>query len=145
MFCRNCGSQIHDGADVCLNCGVRAGAGVNFCPNCGVKVNPEQAVCLNCGCSLGYNRGYANYNPFGMYKSKLVAGLLGIFLGGLGIHNFYLGYNTKAVIQIVVSIVGGLLTCGVASAAVGIWGLVEGVLILCDVITVDGKGNPLRE
>ena len=30
-------------------------------------------------------------------KSKIVAGLLGLFLGGLGVHNFYLGYTGKAV------------------------------------------------
>ena len=32
-------------------------------------------------------------------KSKMVAGLLGIFFGSFGVHNFYLGYNTKAVLQ----------------------------------------------
>ncbi len=36
-------------------------------------------------------------------KSKLAAGLLGIFLGGFGVHRFYLGYTTMGVIQIVVS------------------------------------------
>jgi TM2 domain-containing membrane protein YozV len=56
-------------------------------------------------------------------KSKMVAGLLGIFLGGIGIHSFYLGKTTIGVIQIVVSFV----TCGLGS----LWGFVEGILILC--------------
>ena len=32
-------------------------------------------------------------------KQKLVAGLLAIFLGCYGVHNFYLGYTKKAVMQ----------------------------------------------
>jgi TM2 domain-containing membrane protein YozV len=55
-------------------------------------------------------------------KEKLVAGLLGIFLGSLGIHRFYLGYNKIGVYQIVATI----LTCGVA----GLWGFIEGILYL---------------
>lgn len=46
----------------------------------------------------------ANTNPNA--KSKMAAGLLGIFLGSFGVHNFYLGYTTKAVIQLVCTIVG---------------------------------------
>ena len=78
-------------------------------------------------------------------KSKLVAGLLGIFLGALGIHRFYLGYNTIGIIQVVVSVVVGIPTCGIATAAVSIWGLVEGILILTGSINRDAKGVPLKD
>lgn len=63
-------------------------------------------------------------------KSRLAAGLLGILLGVFGVHNYYLGFNTRATIQLVVSLAGGLLTCGVATCGIAIWGFVEGVLIL---------------
>lgn len=69
-------------------------------------------------------------------RSKFVAGLLGIFVGAWGIHNFYLGKISLGVIQIIVT----LVTCGVG----GLWGFIEGILILCDRITVDGDGNPLN-
>lgn len=69
-------------------------------------------------------------------KSKMAAGLLGIFLGGWGIHNFYLGFTKKAIIQIIVSI----CTCGIG----GIWGLVEGIMILTGSISEDANGNPLE-
>lgn len=59
-------------------------------------------------------------------KDKLVAGLLGIFLGSLGIHKFYLGYTKEAVIMLLVS----LLTCGIGASVMGIIGLVEGILYL---------------
>ena len=74
-------------------------------------------------------------------KSRMVAGLLGIFLGYLGIHNFYLGNTTKALIQLLVSV----LTCGFGAIPMSIWGLVEGIMLLTGSITVDGKGNPLKE
>ncbi|MBU3702060.1 MAG: TM2 domain-containing protein [Acidimicrobiia bacterium] len=75
----------------------------------------------------------------GAPKSRVVAGILGILLGGLGIHNFYLGYNKKAVLQIIVTFV----TCGIGS----IWGLVEGILILVKnpSFLTDANGVPLTD
>lgn len=62
-------------------------------------------------------------------KSKMAAGLLGIFLGSLGVHNFYLGYTGKAVAQLLLTLVGWILV-GLGPIAAAIWGLVEGILIL---------------
>ena len=59
-------------------------------------------------------------------EKKLVAGILGILLGGLGIHKFYLGYNTEGLIMLLVT----LLTCGAGGAIMGIIGLIEGVIYL---------------
>ena len=67
----------------------------------------------------------------------MAAGLLGIFLGACGIHNFYLGNTSRGVIQLVLT----LVTCGVA----GIWGFIEGILILCGNINTDAKGNKLKD
>jgi len=58
----------------------------------------------------------------GRGKDKTLAGLLGIFLGGLGVHQFYLGSNVTGVIEIAVT----LVTCGVGH----LLGLVEGIMIL---------------
>jgi TM2 domain-containing membrane protein YozV len=70
-------------------------------------------------------------------KSKIVAGLLGIFLGSLGIHRFYLGYTTIGIIQIVVTV----LTFGIG----GLWGFVEGILIFAGTINKDAQGRPLKD
>ena len=74
-------------------------------------------------------------------KSKLVAGLLGIFLGGFGVHNFYLGRTGRAVLQLVIT----LLSFGIAA----IWGFIEGILILAakpgSSWAVDAEGIPLRD
>ena len=68
-------------------------------------------------------------------KKKMTAALLGIFLGAWGIHNFYLGFTKKAIIQIIVSV----CTCGIG----GIWGFIEGIMILTGSINQDAEGNPL--
>lgn len=71
-------------------------------------------------------------------KSRLVAGLLGILLGGLGVHRFYLGYIGIGILQIVLTVV----TCGWA----WIWGFIEGILILTgSTITTDADGKPLKD
>ena len=76
-----------------------------------------------------------------MPKNKLAAGLLAIFLGSLGIHNFYLGYTNRALVQLLVTV----CTCGFGGIAMGIWALVEGIQILTGAINVDAKGIPLSE
>ncbi|XTR52636.1 NINE protein [Pseudarthrobacter sp. So.54] len=76
-----------------------------------------------------YQPGQPMPNPAYGYpqpKSKIAAGLLGIFLGGLGIHRFYLGFTKIAVIQLVLTIVLGVFTFGL----VGLWGVVEGIMII---------------
>jgi TM2 domain-containing membrane protein YozV len=63
-------------------------------------------------------------------NKKLAAGLVGIFLGAFGIHKFLLGYTTAGVIMLVVSVAGGVVTCGIASFVMGVIGLVEGIIYL---------------
>lgn len=55
-------------------------------------------------------------------NKKLMAGLLGILIGSLGIHKFILGYTKEGIIQIILTVV----TCGVA----GIIGFIEGIIYL---------------
>lgn len=68
--------------------------------------------------------------------------LLAIFLGTLGIHNFYLGFTTKAIIQLVVSLLGAA-AFGIGPVAIGIWALVEGIMILTGKINTDANGVAL--
>ena len=128
MYCKNCGNLMDPNAAICVKCGCAKGTGASYCHNCGQPTVPGAAVCTSCGSAL-----VAGPGPEA--KSKLTAGLLGIFLGGLGIHNFYLGFTGKAIAQILLSCVG----------VGGIWGLIEGILILCGKINKDAKGNPLKD
>ncbi|MGW4502796.1 TM2 domain-containing protein [Micromonospora sp. NPDC004336] len=69
-------------------------------------------------------------------KSKVVAGILGIVLGGFGAGRFYMGDTKTGVFQLIVT----LVTCGLG----GIWGVIDGILILVNG-GVDGQGRPLRD
>ncbi|WP_338698843.1 TM2 domain-containing protein [Streptomyces sp. Q6] len=69
-------------------------------------------------------------------KQKLVAGLLGIFLGSFGVGRFYVGDTKTGVWQLVVSV----LTCGIG----GIWGFIDGILFLTSNDRTDAQGRPLR-
>jgi TM2 domain-containing membrane protein YozV len=60
--------------------------------------------------------------PPDLASKKLAAGILGILLGGLGIHRFILGDVTGGILRIVITV----LTCGVGSLI----GLVEGIIYL---------------
>ncbi len=62
-------------------------------------------------------------------NKKILAGILGILLGWLGVHKFILGYNKEGAIMAVVSIVGWFL-CGIPTMIVSIVGLVEGIMYL---------------
>ncbi len=109
-----------------------------YCKKCGNKLEEGQQVCLACGTLVEQNN---NVNSYTNQKSKIAGGLLGIFLGGLGVHNFYLGYTGKAVAQLLITI----LSCGFLSFVSAIWGLIEGILILTGSINTDAMGVPLRD
>ena len=75
-----------------------------------------------------YQQPYAQASPCS--KDHVAAGLLAIFLGSLGIHKFYLGYNTPGFIMLAVTIVGSIFSLGLAGLAMVVISIVEGVLYL---------------
>ena len=136
MYCKNCGNPVDANAVVCVNCGVKTGQGTRYCSNCGNELAPGAAVCMACGSSV---TGKTSALPGA--KSKTAAGLLGIFLGAFGVHNFYLGYTGKAVAQLLIT----LLSCFALSEISAIWGLIEGIMILTGSINTDADGNQLAD
>jgi TM2 domain-containing membrane protein YozV len=59
-------------------------------------------------------------------NKKILAGILAILLGPLGIHKFILGYQKEGIIMLLVSI----LTCGIGAGIMGLIGLIEGIIYL---------------
>lgn len=137
MYCKNCGAEIDPQAAICVKCGFQNGTGNSFCQNCGTATAQGANVCMNCG---HFIQQAPQYDP-ALQKSKIAAGLLGILLGTFGVHNFYLGFTGKAVAQLLISV----LTCGVGAAVSGVWGLIEGIMILTGSIDKDAKGIPLKD
>ena len=125
MFCKQCGKPIDDGEELCEDC--------KKVINNETTTTPEPETEEN----TSSQNTTANPNA----KSKLAAALFGIFLGTFGVHNFYLGYNGKAIAQLLITI----LSCGALAFVSAIWGLIEGILILTGSITVDADGNEFRD
>ena len=80
--------------------------------------------------------------PFaaGAPKQWIVAVLLAFFLGTLGIHNFYLGYTTKGIIQLVLTItVIGIFVSGR-------WALIDFIMLIMrsGSYATDAQGQPLQ-
>ena len=63
-------------------------------------------------------------------RDHIAAGLLAIFLGMFGVHKFYLGYNRTAFIMMAVSIIGSIVTLGLAGAVIWLIAIIEGIIYL---------------
>ena len=76
---------------------------IKFCFKCGSKIDKEAEICIKCG--VRQPNFHINKNN----KDKTIAGLLGLFLGLIGIHQFYLGDNKKGVIYLLIGLFGWIL------------------------------------
>ena len=132
MFCSKCGTPLPENA--------------TFCPQCGAPLAPstathnpqDAATAAQASCPPAPESPFAATSaapdapqaaPVAapVVKSRTVAGVLGILLGGLGIHKFYLGYSTAGVIELALSI--GLAIIGLPGV-IAVIGLIEGIIYL---------------
>ncbi len=91
-----------------------------YCHKCGKEVAAEVSFCPNCGAQLRVSAmrpGYQAEKPVSPF-SRLAALLLCFFLGGLGVHRFYVGKVGTGVAMIFT--LGGL----------GIWVLIDLIMII---------------
>ena len=63
-------------------------------------------------------------------KDHIAAGLFAVFLGMFGVHKFYLGYNNAGFIMLAVTVIGGVLTLGLAAAVIQLIAVIEGIIYL---------------
>jgi TM2 domain-containing membrane protein YozV len=72
--------------------------------------------------------------PLDFAEKKMIAGILGILLGSLGVHKFVLGYNQEGAIMLGVTIVSWVLTMVIIGIfgvlAMSVIGLIEGIMYL---------------
>ena len=114
MYCKNCGAEIPDNAVICVKCGVPV-------------IPVEQAA----------------KSPY----SFVAALLLCFFLGGFGAHRFYVGKTGTAIAQLLLTIIVVVLSIILVGyflvAAVGIWVLVDLIMIIIGSFT-DKNGLPVK-
>lgn len=163
--CKICSRAMDDSFNVCPYCGNAANSTANDNGQTAQQPNEQQNP---------YNQnnyGYRNNNaqpdvgatPNGGYyqqtcyqthsdytpaprpqRSAYIAGILAIIGGMFGLHNFYLDNTKRATIQLVVTLAGLVLTFGVASIAMEVWAVIEGLKILKGEINTDGTGAMIK-
>ena len=104
MYCKDCGKEIEEGKE--------------YCAECEAVRNTETAT----GTENVVNENTTTSTQATSQKSKMAAGLFGIFLGAFGV-----------------------LSCFTLSVVSEIWGLIEGILILTGSMNTDADGNPLKD
>lgn len=87
-----------------------------YCKVCGNVMHVSAVACPSCGAVVGSNTSGVDSG-----KSKIVAGILAIFLGGFGVHKFYLGRVLMGLLYLFFSwtFIPALI------------GLIEGIIYLC--------------
>ena len=130
-FCRACGQPLTEGARFCAGCGANVDTSAlmparqsapapyrpghdAFCRACGRPINVQARTCPGCGAPQSPAIGLGE-------KSRITAALLAIFLGGFGIHKFYLARPFQGILY--------LLLCVTFLPA--IVGFIEGIAYLC--------------
>lgn len=105
---------------------------MNYCPNCGKPVTGETNFCPECGAPLKI----ANYQSQTASNRTnedrwLIALILCILVGSLGVHRFYTGNIVTGVLM--------LITLG----GCGVWTIIDLIMIAANTYR-DGNGNTLK-
>ncbi len=122
--CINCGDEVADDADICPECGVRQSAQLEgeyrdrgehekYCVNCGELIYKQAELCPECGVEQPSTGGVRD-------SDQIIAGILAVLVGGLGVHKFYQGNMRNGVLYL----------CFFWTAIPAFLGLIEGILML---------------
>lgn len=65
-----------------------------FCSECGATIKVKAEICPKCGVRQVSDTSMSNK------KDKTTAGIFALFLGGLGIHKFYLNKSAQGILYI---------------------------------------------
>jgi TM2 domain-containing membrane protein YozV/RNA polymerase subunit RPABC4/transcription elongation factor Spt4 len=188
MYCKNCGKELAENEKYCAQCGTPMNenlfdsTSLKVCGICGASLNRNDEFCSHCGSvskPVSFNaEPTLEYSP----KNRLVGGLLGLFLGSIGVHNFYLGHIKKGVAKIILTVISFVFIIGAVSllissgytdidsgefivtnytnftnamlllvlgifvsSGLGIWALIESILIFVSTNIKDGDNKPLKK
>ncbi|WJY90979.1 TM2 domain protein [Corynebacterium faecale] len=92
---------------------------------------------------------FQQYQPQPQQKSMILAALLALFLGNLGVHNFYLGYTRAGLMQVGLTVAGWVLSIVLIGFlflfVVGAWALIDffRILLRSGRLKFDSRGVPL--
>lgn len=129
-YCKKCGRQLEDD--------------VVFCPTCGANQQAENTESSDNVTNpvVSQNNTRVEFGEEVSGKSRAVAAILAILLGGFGAHNFYLGKTNYAIAQLLLTLIGWIVIVGPFVSA--IWAFVEFIIILCG-SAKDSEGLPVTD
>ena len=128
VFCTKCGAQNDDYSHSCVQCQATlpviasrpAAFPADYQPPFQTGYEPIQPPAPLYGQSTS-----VDWQRLGADK-KILAGILGIIVGGFGIHKFVLGYQKEGLTMLLVSV----LSCGTLAGVMHIIGIIEGICYL---------------
>ena len=90
---------------------------MKYCSKCGAEIHDEAVICPKCGCAVAPEAKVSDKSV--SEKDWLTTFLLCFFLGGIGVHRFYVGRTGSGIAMILT--LGGL----------GIWWFIDFIVVLC--------------
>ncbi|MBO4416285.1 MAG: TM2 domain-containing protein, partial [Lachnospiraceae bacterium] len=113
MYCSSCGSEIKDGQSFCANCGAPVAQPVQPAPQPAaqpvqpvyqqpVQQAPAAAPAAPVESLMTEPAKKDKYSRFGR-RRVIIAGILGLFAGSLGVHNFIMKQPVRGVLHILLS------------------------------------------
>ena len=140
-LCTYCGQPVHPTAAVCMACGTNPRSHRKFCYACSVPMNEMQIMCTKCHTPVGGNIGVGNVpiDALAVPRQRVTYVLLAVFiLGAYGVHNFYAGRKSQAIAQLIIGLLGAVLTAGIVTLGVWAWAIIEAITV-----NEDGDGRPM--
>ena len=118
MKCEYCENSIPDGVQRCPSCG----APIRYAKDC-INSSAEKSSMQK---NVYASTNEVSVHPLDPYlyvnkKSRTIYVVLAIFLGHIGVHNFYAGYIGRGVAQLLITI----LTFGFLFWISWIWAIIE--------------------
>ena len=139
MKCEYCDNEVPMGATRCPSCGAATiSQPQRMSPEPASRPSPEAASPVNASPRQEQSstaNAWQNPYLFASRKSRVAYVLLAIFLGEIGVHNFYAGYIGRGIAQLLITI----LSFGLLFWVSWIWAIVE----LC-VVSEDGNRVPFE-
>ena len=127
------------------------------CPYCNAPLPDGAVKCPGCGSPAPQTPPQGQYAPppQGQYapppapvnakpKSRILYQVLALFLGQLGIHNFYAGRTVIACIQLAITIIGNIIAIAVLDASGGVGPVIIWAIIEIFAVKKDGRGIPMK-
>ena len=137
MKCEYCDNPVPSGATRCPSCGaiVPAERDMPICAKTQICTDATTSESISVKSDINSNRSWGDSYLYVSRKNHVAYVLLAIFLGEIGVHNFYVGRIGRGIAQLLITII----SFGMLFWVSWLWAIIEA----CSVST-DGRGLPFE-